>query len=673
MEQPPDKVCIFNDRSHTAPICCSLSELGHIELRMVWQTPDEHLWDHLIRRHHYLGYTQMAGARLKYLAFAQDRPLAALGWNSAAFKVEARDCFIGWSEEQRKTFLPHIVNNNRFLILPWVNIPYLASHILARNVKTLPRDWYKAYGRDLLLLETFVDPQRFKGTCYRAANWIPVGTTKGSAKRGSNYYHHGKPKEIYLYVLNKQFRQEIGCQRRSLPRPSPRLSRQGEWRMIIRPEDWNPNLVPWVNLSTEDITDLADELVRFHQEFHDCLYRVEQHRLGLCYLQGLLSNLERKSAEPIALASLGPAGVRALQNFMTTYRWHEDKMLAKIQSSTASSIALPDGMITTDGCDFPKKGKESVGVARQYCGPLGKVDNCQSGVFIGYSSSKGYALIHRQLYMPQSWFTVEQQERRQKCQVPDDLTFMTKPEIAGKLIQEVVDTGLFPAQWLGCDAVFGSNHDFLNSLPENLWYFASVRSNTKIWLQRPQMAYPAYSGIGRPPLKKMRVLPHEPEALSLSELASHPECDWKPVVLAEGSKGPIEAHVALMRVIECHNDLPGKESWLFMRRNADGQIKFAFSNAPSDTPLEEFIRASTMRWPIEQCFETAKSHLGMDHYETRSWPAWHRHITYVMLAFLFLLRLHFLWKKNSNVDLSSGQTAGSGCIVPVQYEYPKGP
>jgi SRSO17 transposase len=415
--------------------------------------------------------------------------------------------------------------------------------------------------------------------------------------------------------------------------------------MIIRPKDWSPEIVPWVDLASEDLNSLAEELMRFHSEFHDCLFRVEQHRLGLCYLQGLLSNLERKSAEPIALASLGPAGVRALQNFMTSYRWYENKMLAKIQHFTASAIASPDGMITTDGCDFPKKGKESVGVARQYCGPLGKVDNCQSGVFVGYSSSKGYALIHRQLYIPHSWFTEEQQERRQKCQVPEDLTFMTKPEIAGKLIQEVMDTGLFPAKWLGCDAVFGSNQDFLASLPENLWYFASVRSNTKIWQQRPQVAIPTYSGIGRPPLKKLRLLPQEPEAISLAELASHPDCDWKLVVLAEGAKGPIQAHVALMRVIECHHDLPGKESWLFMRRNADGQIKFAFSNAPTDTPLEEFIQASTMRWPIEQCFETGKSHLGMDHYETRSWPAWHRHMTYVMLAFLFLLRLHFLWEK----------------------------
>jgi hypothetical protein len=298
------------------PWQCSLSEIGVLELKMVWQTPWEGLWDHLIRQYHYLGYTRMAGARLKYLAFAQGRPIAALGWCSAAFKVQARDCFIGWTAIQRRVHLKQVANNNRFLILPWVAIPCLASHLLSRNIQLLPRNWYKAYGQELLLLETFVDPQRFQGTCYRAANWMPVGVTKGSAKRGRRYYRHGSPKEVLVYVLNAHFRDIIGCQRRPLPRSSPRSCYQpGAFSMIVRPENWHPHLAPGTDLTPEDISGLAKELVQFHQEFQECFYRLEQHRSGLCYLQGLLSNLERKSVEPMALASLGPAGVRPVQKF----------------------------------------------------------------------------------------------------------------------------------------------------------------------------------------------------------------------------------------------------------------------------------------------------------------------------------------------------------------------
>jgi len=418
-----------------------------------------------------------------------------------------------------------------------------------------------------------------------------------------------------------------------------------ELKMILRHADWNPDLLPCMELTEQDMEKIAEVLVDFHQDFHDCLGRKENKRLGLAYFSGLMSNSKAKSSEPIALEFLDENAVRPMQRFMKSHRWNQEDMKAKNQSLLSSMISSPGGMITVDSSEFPKKGTESVGVARQYCGRLGKVENCQSGVFVGYSSDKGYGLLTSQLYMPQCWFFDEYKDRRKANLVPIDLIFKTKPEIAGELIKEVVDKKLFQTTWVGCDATFGSNLDFLKSLPKGLYYFANVRSDTKVFLQKTKVGLPPYKGRGYRP-KKMKVLPGQPQAQTVAEVAKSNRCIWTPVVLAEGAKGPVVAEVTRLRVYISHEGIPqGRSLWLFMRRMTDGQIKYAFSNAPHDIHFDEMCKASTMRWPIEQCFQDGKSQLGMDQYEHRSWPAWHRHMTYVFLAMHFLLRLRIEYKK----------------------------
>ena len=366
-----------------------------------------------------------------------------------------------------------------------------------------------------------------------------------------------------------------------------------------------------------------------------------------------MSNAQAKSVEPIALELLDKASVRSLQMFMKNYRWDHQGMQGAHQSMLAQMIGRPDGMLTVDSCEFPKKGKESVGVARQYCGPLGKVENCQSGVFVGYSSDKGYGLLDCQLYMPESWFSKEQQQRRKANLVPQDLVFKTKLQIAAELIDQVMAAGDLPTRWIGCDATFGSDIDFLNTLPPDLYYFADIRSGTQVFTKKPKVGLPPYKGRGRRP-SKLKVLKGQPKAKSVSEIAKSKRLCWKPVIVAEGAKGPIVAKVARIQVYLAREGLPvGDRQWLFLRKNADGQIKYAICNAPKQTPLSELIKASTMRWPIEQCFQEGKSQLGMDCYEHRSWPAWHRHMIYVFLALHFLLRLRLKFKKNSIADTTA--------------------
>lgn len=167
---------------------------------------DSYLWEYLLHHYHYLGLPKLVGEYIRHLVFIEGQVVACLAWASAAWKVQARDQFIGWHEPTKRKNLHLVANNTRFLILPWVRIKYLASKVLSLSVKRLNADWQKSYVHPVYLAETFVDISRFEGTCYRAANWSFVGQTKGSAKRGNRYRYHGQPKAIYLYPLRRHFK-----------------------------------------------------------------------------------------------------------------------------------------------------------------------------------------------------------------------------------------------------------------------------------------------------------------------------------------------------------------------------------------------------------------------------------------------------------------------------------
>jgi SRSO17 transposase len=641
----------------TDPIAGKLGDFGPVAIELVSGSQWEPLWDQLVNSYHYLGYQKLLGHRLKYFAFLEDRPVAAISWSAPALKLAARDCFIGWSPVQKTRHLHQMTSNSRFLIMPWVEIPNLASHVMSLNIARLTKDWQQHFSHKLLLLETFVDSRFFKGTCYKASNWQHIGHTYGSTKQGKGYRYHGYPKEIYLYVLDPDFRRIIDCRQKPAPppdRPPLTQTKVEELAVLLEHCKWHPQLTADLNLNEEDIKTMAEELVRFHHLFHDCFGRIEHQRLGLAYISGLMSNAEAKSAEPIALEFLNKESVRSVQKFMKNYHWDHISMQRTHQGMLATMIASPEGMITVDPSDFAKKGKESVGVARQYCGALGKVENCQSGVFVGYSSDHGYGLLSGRLYMPKSWFSGDQEERRKANLVPSDLIFETKQQIALKLINEIVATGLFPAKWIGGDAAFGSDIEFLNGLPKELYYFAAIKSDTKVFTQKPTLGLPAYKGCGPRP-NKIKILSGPLKPQNVSEVAKSDQLIWKAVKIAEGAKGPIIAKVACIRVFLSRDGLPvGDEQWVFFRKDTDGQIKYAVSNAPKEISFSELVKASTMRWPIEQCFQEGKGHMGMDSYEHRSWPAWHRHMTYVFLALHFMLRMRLLFKKNAFADVAFG-------------------
>jgi len=186
-----------------------LSMIRPLKIRQVKKTDQEKVFNSLIEHHHYLGYCHPVGEQLKYMVYAQDRPIACFSWSSAPRHIGARDRYIGWNKEDRAQRLQYIAYNSRFLILPWIKVPHLASHLLGLMAKNISRDWEKIYNHPLYFLETFVDTERFSGTCYKAANWIHVGDTTGRGKNEKKHIKTRSIKAIWVYPLTKDFRSRM--------------------------------------------------------------------------------------------------------------------------------------------------------------------------------------------------------------------------------------------------------------------------------------------------------------------------------------------------------------------------------------------------------------------------------------------------------------------------------
>ena len=404
---------------------------------------------------------------------------------------------------------------------------------------------------------------------------------------------------------------------------------------------------PPLNLTPQEIEALADELVDYHAAFAELYYRQEQAHWSYKYLQGLMLPIERKSIEPMALA-LENGNVQAMQQFIGQGQWDDAALLQQHWRLVDETLGEADGVCIVDGSDFPKQGEHSVGVARQWCGRLGKVDNCQAGVFAAYASRQGYTRLDRRLYLPAEWFDATHRERWQRCGIPADTPFTTKPALALEMLRAVVTAGTLRFRWVTCDEAFGREPTFLDgvaALPR--WYMAEVPHDTRLWLSRPATVVPAWSGRGRRP-RKARLVPGALAPQRVDQLAAAiPVAEWQPYLMKEGSKGPLVAEFACRRGVAVRGGLPGPDVWLVCRRalGEHPELKVYLSNAPAQTPVAALVRVTGMRWPIETAFEESKGGLGMDHYEVRSWLGWHHHITLCLLAHHFLVRARQRVKK----------------------------
>ena len=355
---------------------------------------------------------------------------------------------------------------------------------------------------------------------------------------------------------------------------------------------------------------------------------------GEQYLRGLLvGGDERRNAENLA-EHVDGATPRGLQRFLSEARWSADRVIERIQEDVALLLEEPDAVFVVDETGFTKQGTKSVGVARQYSGTMGKVGNCQIGVFLGYASSRGHALIDARVYLPEAW--TDDPERCRAAGVPDEIGFMTKPALALAMLRQARARGHLQARWVTGDAVYGGNPEFRDAVDgDGLWYVLDVPIPTAIC---PVTGTAPTTALA-PGQSRHRDDPGRPttvEALA----AGLPAERWQTLTIGLGAQGPRMYQFAQHRVREIRAGVIGREVTALFRRNPDGsELKQYLTNAPPGVPLLVLGQVASRRWTIETGFEQAKGEAGLDEYEVRGWLGWYHHIALALLASLFLLQL----------------------------------
>lgn len=430
--------------------------------------------------------------------------------------------------------------------------------------------------------------------------------------------------------------------------------------------------IPTFDLTPPDVAGLLEELWEFQANFHDCFPRSETRTHFFDYMVGQLSPLARKSIEPMALHVQGGT-VRGLQRFMSDVPWDEEHMRWTYHQLVADAMGDPEGVLMVDETGFVKKGQESVGVARQYCGTLGKVENCQVGVFAGYASRHGYALVDQRLFVPEVWFTDAYAARRTRCNVPTALTFQRKPQLAAAMVQAMVHEGLLPFKYVVADCLYGNSPDFLDALDAcvGVTTFVAIPSETRGWLQRPQTEDKTYPYRGDVRTKRVVVAPTNAPRSVAAVAAGLPASSWYRRTVSEGTKGPLVSEFARQRITLCKDGLPERTVWLVLKRSLGVEPTYTYyiSNAPVSTPLRTFVWLSGLRWAVEQCFEEGKTELGMAHYEGRKYPGWHHHMLTTMLAHFFLWHLKIRWgKKSACPDRGPAPEIAGGRLAPTYVD-----
>jgi len=452
---------------------------------------------------------------------------------------------------------------------------------------------------------------------------------------------------------------------------------------LMEPIDLSGELPVVQKLTAADVSGVLEELAAYHAQFAPLFKRPEQRRGAEVYLRGLLTaDVPRKNVEAMVLRLSGAGEdaerrVRALQQFIGESPWDDQTILAKHQSLVDESLGEDDGVFIIDGSDFAKQGKHSAGVARQWCGATGKKDNCQAGVFLGYASRKGYTLLDRRLYLPKSWFGEDHRELWKASRIPEGTAFRTKHELAAELIEQTVSARRLRGKWVVCDEGYGDDPATLDRFDQaGLLYLAEVPKATMVWplsepdgesaRARPETwVRPQETSRKGPVPTRERLHPDSPEKMRLDVLAERiPTTLRQRYRMLEGAKGPLVADFVAFRAVAVRDKLPGPEVWVLLRYKVIGpddqpKVKFYLSNAPADTALEELVRVCGMRWPIESSFEEGKGELGMDEYELRFWAGWHHHMTLVILAHHFLVRLQRRLSQREGGVAAGSQAPGS--------------
>jgi SRSO17 transposase len=409
---------------------------------------------------------------------------------------------------------------------------------------------------------------------------------------------------------------------------------------------------------------LMPRLESFLRPFAELLRSAQQRTNTRHYVQGLLSDLGGKDVESIAY--LHDRDRQGLQKFIGQADWDHRPLMAELAQQVGSELGEADGVLVFDPSAFPKKGTESVGVQRQWCGRRGKIDNCQVGIYLGYVSRHEHALADFRLYLPKEWTT--RTRRRRKAGVPTAVRFRTRHELALEMLD---DSGpALPHGWVSGDDEMGRSSWFRQQLQSRgECYLLAVPSNTSVRdLAAPD---PPYRGYGRPPLP--------PFGRADRWSAAVPSGAWQVIEVRDGEKGPVVVQAARTLVQARAGNLASEVAELlvvFRERQGDGTWKhdYLLSNAPLDTPLSEFARVFKAQHRIEECLKRAKGQAGLGDYQVRTWEGWHHHQTLSLIATWFLTREARRGKKvDAGVDGAAGASDDRRAAQPRTELPPAGP
>jgi SRSO17 transposase len=364
--------------------------------------------------------------------------------------------------------------------------------------------------------------------------------------------------------------------------------------------------------------------------------REENHAHAVRFVHGLFDGQDRRNIENIAEAVAG--GVpRTLQKFISQGCWDDGVVLGELRAHIAEVLGDEKGTVNVDETGFPKKGKKSVGVKRQYSGTLGRVDNCQVGVFANYCSPKGHAFIDRRLFLPEEW--AADRDRREEAGVPESVVFRTKPELGLEMVETAVREQL-PFSWVGGDSVYGDSPTFVQGVRAlGKWYVLDVSSEAHVWLTEPELRKTGEPGSGRRSSVKAAKATTKPISV-VEAVAELSPSAFRRITVADGSKGPLVYEYAEMTVWFSEKGAPASQpERLLVRRSCtqEAEVKYHRSNAPSKVTLQRLAEQRSCRWTIEQDIQAGKGECGLDEYETRGWLGWHHHTALATLALLFLV------------------------------------
>ncbi len=369
-----------------------------------------------------------------------------------------------------------------------------------------------------------------------------------------------------------------------------------------------------VSTTVSQVAQWVQALRQLHARIAPRFARAEPRQRVLRYLQGLLSSVERKNGWQLA-EQAREATPYGMQRLLSSAVWNADLVRDDLRTYVLEQLGTHDAIVVIDETSFPKRGCKSAGVQVQYCGTTGQVENCQVGVFLSYVTAKGHSLIDRELYLPFDW--AADRKRCQDAGIAESVRLQTKPELAVQMLERIWQAHL-PISWVVADTVYGGNLDL------------------RTWLQAHEYAYvlavacDEAVGILTADGERRRVEVREVEALLLHEQ------DWQRLSMSEGTKGPRLFDWAYVPILHGWED--DRRHWLLIRRSLSDPAEKAyyFVFAPKATTLHEMVKAIGARWHIEEDFENTKD-MGLDQYEVRSWTAWYRHVTLVMLAYAFLV------------------------------------